>query len=389
MRVLLLSFYYPPDLSAGSFRMGALVPALLKQLDENDRLDILTTLPNRYASFTEEAMEEESIGAARIRRFKLPGHQSGMRDQSVAFFHYARNVWRWVKKDSYDLVVATSSRLATAALAARVAKRIEAPLYLDIRDIFTDTLQDLLSGNPAMTLILPLLKRVERYTMQRATRINLVSEGFRDYFRSICPEGKFSFHPNGIDEEFIGYDFGFAGTDDRPVILYAGNIGAGQGLECILPKAAVSLGENCKIEVIGDGGMRGRLESDIQRLGLENILLLDPMPRARLLNHYRKADYLLLHLNSYRAFHKVLPSKLFEYGATGKPVLAGVAGFAREFVKRELDHAEVFDPCDAKGMIRAMGKLRLGHYPRTEFISKFRRTAIMNRMAGDILECVA
>jgi glycosyltransferase involved in cell wall biosynthesis len=238
-----------------------------------------------------------------------------------------------------------------------------------------------------MALILPLLRRVERYTMRRATRINLVSEGFRDYFRKICPNGNFSFHPNGIDEEFIGHDFSRVGTNDRPVILYAGNIGAGQGLECILPQAAVRLGEACRIEVIGDGGMRRQLESEIQRLGLKNILLLDPMPRARLLDHYGKADYLLLHLNDYRAFHKVLPSKLFEYGATGKPVLAGVAGFAREFINRELDHAEVFDPCDAEGMIRALGKLRPGHYYRTEFIAKFRRTAIMDRMAGDILEC--
>ena len=51
MRILLLSFYYPPDLSAGSFRAAALVKALTQAGSTGLTIDVLTTVPNRYKSF--------------------------------------------------------------------------------------------------------------------------------------------------------------------------------------------------------------------------------------------------------------------------------------------------------------------------------------------------
>ena len=57
MKILVLSFYYQPDLCAGSFRTTALIRELKKYTDLE--IDILTTMPNRYASFGVEALEEE------------------------------------------------------------------------------------------------------------------------------------------------------------------------------------------------------------------------------------------------------------------------------------------------------------------------------------------
>ena len=51
--------------------------------------------------------------------------------------------------ERYDLIFATSSRLMTAALAAWVSRRSGAPLYLDIRDLFVDTMNDVLSSRVA------------------------------------------------------------------------------------------------------------------------------------------------------------------------------------------------------------------------------------------------
>src|SRR6185503_3990510 len=56
----------------------------------------------------------------------------------------ARPVARLPRGRSYDLVYATSSRLLTAALGGLVARRTNAVLYLDIRDIFVDTINDVL-----------------------------------------------------------------------------------------------------------------------------------------------------------------------------------------------------------------------------------------------------
>jgi len=104
------------------------------------------------------------------------------------------------------VVFATSSRLFTAFLGAVIARMKSARLYLDIRDIFTDTMKSLLSP-PVSWIVLPIFLLVERFTISKADKVNLVSEGFREYFNNIAPEKEFSFFTNGIDEEFVGVSF--------------------------------------------------------------------------------------------------------------------------------------------------------------------------------------
>ena len=112
------------------------------------------------------------------------------------------------------------------------------------------------------------------------------------------------------------------------------------------------------------------------------------MPRAVLHEHYREADILFLHLNDHAAFHKVLPSKIFEYAATGKKILAGVAGHAADFLRTEVPDAELFAPCDAAGMVAALDRLIAAEAPvdREAFHKTFARKAIMRRMAQDVLD---
>lgn len=62
MKLLILSNYFTPDFSAGSFRMQALVEALELHRAEGLEVDLITTLPNRYASMKAEALEHEDRG---------------------------------------------------------------------------------------------------------------------------------------------------------------------------------------------------------------------------------------------------------------------------------------------------------------------------------------
>jgi len=272
----------------------------------------------------------------------------------------------------------------TAALGALVANRVSTPLYLDIRDIFTDTMQDILAGR-ALRHLVPFFKKIERYTVRSSERINLVSGGFEEHFRALAPDREFTVYTNGIDEEFLDIYFANPIPNPRPVILYAGNIGEGQGLHRVLPEAARQLVGRAKFLVIGDGGARIKLERAILLSGIDNIEVVPPVPRAQLLQFYKKADVLFLHLNDYDAFRRVLPSKIFEYAATGKPILAGVGGYAREFISKNISNAVVFNPCDPRGLMEGFGKLKHGLVTRKDFIRRFSRTRIMADMARDIL----
>ena len=111
MKLLILSFYYQPDLSAGSFRTTALVDALLEQLPADAHIELITTLPNRYSSFSSQAPELEKHPRLTIRRVALPGHKSGMVDQARAFLVYANAARKIVRNQDYDLVSVSYTHL--------------------------------------------------------------------------------------------------------------------------------------------------------------------------------------------------------------------------------------------------------------------------------------
>lgn len=386
----MLSFYYYPDLSAGSFRTTALIKALTEKLPQGASVEVVTTLPNRYRTFSSECAELETYPGLEIRRIRLPGHYSGMVDQSRAFLHFAKEVKHHVGSRQYDVVYATSSRLMTAALGAWVAKWQKAKLYLDIRDLFVDTIKHVLPRRVVL-LTRPLFSLIERWTIRQADKVNLVSGGFKTYFYTRYPSLHCSFFTNGIDEEFIGADAHLKGLNPaHPVltVLYAGNIGEGQGLHAIVPALAKRMRGRIFFKLIGDGGRAPALKMALQEAGVDNVVLLPPMKRDQLIHAYQEADILFLHLNDYDAFKKVLPSKLFEYAAMGKPIWAGVSGYAADFVKSEITNAAVFHPCDVAEAQEVFEKLSLMNTRRPEFIDKYARTKLMRAMAADLLSVV-
>lgn len=387
-KILILTFYYEPDLCAGSFRVSPLVKTLRDLAPSEVQMDVLSTMPNRYATFRKvpPPEEENPRPGLRILRISLPLHRSGMLDQARSFMAYACGVWRHVRGQKYDLVVASSSRLMTAFLASRVAAAHGSRLFLDIRDIFIENMEDVIPHG-LFSLIRPIFRCLEISTYHRADRINLISPAFRDYF-SEFPGNRLSTFTNGIDDEFLGLGEGTA----RPTpphgitrILYAGNIGEGQGLERILPAIAKNLGDKVKFEVVGDGGRRRQLLTALRRQGIRNVEWFPPMERSRLLSKYREADILFLHLNRHPAFRRLLPSKIFEYAGTGKPIWAGLCGFSREFAQQNIDNCAVFESGDVDEALRVFSRLRPEFSARLGFVEKFRRRKIDQAMASDII----
>ena len=119
-------------------------------------------------------------------------------------------------------------------------------------------------------------------------------------------------------------------------MLYAGNVGAGQNLHLVIPQLAERLRGKAKFSIIGDGGRIEELNAAVEDSQLQEVISIQPpIGRKDLIKRYMEADVLFLHLNAHEAFHKVLPSKIFEYASLGKPLLAGVSGFAATFLETD------------------------------------------------------
>jgi glycosyltransferase involved in cell wall biosynthesis len=386
VRILLLTFYYPPDIGPGPLRAESLVTALQAQGRDDLVIEVLTTMPNRYQAIATDAPEEQQIGSVRVGRIRLPSHRSGMKDQSMAFGAFAMEVLRRTRGHRWDLVISTSSRLMTQALATVVARRSGARLFLDVRDLFTETIDQVLD-HPLFRVALPAFRQVERWTYRQAAGVNVVSPAFVSHVETLRPGRPVRVFTNGIDDVFLRTDFTAPPSPEPPLVVYAGNLGDGQGVHRVLPRVAAEWVGRARFRLVGDGGRRPELAHATTEAGLPNVEILDPVPRARLMEQYREARVLFLHLNDLAAFRKVLPSKIFEYAATGKPILAGVGGFAAEFLRAEVPGVEVFAPCDVAGMSAALDRLLQGptRIDRTDFCRRYRRDEVMRGLAESVL----
>ena len=68
-RIVYLTFYFKPDLCAGSFRNSPLALDLANQANSrNTIIDVYTTLPNRYSTFDLHAPAYEEFNNLRIQK---------------------------------------------------------------------------------------------------------------------------------------------------------------------------------------------------------------------------------------------------------------------------------------------------------------------------------
>lgn len=390
-RIVYLTFYFKPDLCAGSFRNSSLAIELSRQAKLNNTIvDLYTTSPNRYNTFKLAAPKYEELDNLRIHRVFLPTHKSGMIDQILAFSKFYLEVIKMNRDKTADLVFASSSRLFTAFLGYKIAKKSNAILFLDIRDIFVDTMNDVLRPSIFKPIIILLLKYIERKTFNYAAHINLISAGFKEYLLDL-KNVNFSFFSNGIDEEFLKNDDSLEKTkiNNSKLIVYAGNIGEGQGLEKIIPQAAKILGINFTFLIYGDGGTKSKLQKEIDNLKVKNVILKNPVSRSDLKNIYNTANYLFLHLNDYPAFKKVLPSKIFELSTFNKTILAGVSGYSADFIKKEVSNSYVFNPCDIDSLVWFLkNDKKSKQINRKKFKKKFSRSTINKQLSANIINYI-
>ncbi|HCJ11989.1 MAG TPA: glycosyltransferase WbuB [Opitutae bacterium] len=379
MNILVLTLNYIPDLSAGSFRVTALVEAL-RQAPQCS-VDVVTALPNRYSGFCPKIQEDPE--GFNIHRIALPQHKGTLISQVRAYRHFIAGVLDYTKNKHYNCVVASSSRLMTAVLGAIIAKKTRAKLYLDIRDIFAESLPDVLPLKLGYALK-PLLSCLERWAIGRADRVNLVSEGFLEYFQKRYPKRSFTCWTNGVDSEFCS----LSSKQPGPIlnILYAGNIGLAQGLHLIVPQLAKRLEHRARFTLIGSGNGLRKLTRELEKQRVDNVDLLPPQERKTLVESYENADILFLHLTTQKAFLKVLPSKLFEYAATGKPIWAGLAGYAARFVSSQIENAALFDPENVEQALSALDRLNRESTPRTDFVARYSRETLSRQIAKDIID---
>lgn len=236
-----------------------------------------------------------------------------------------------------DIIVATSPQFFTAVggwLAAKIKRK---PWVMEVRDLWPESIRAVEAVKH--TWILDLLERVELRLYRSAARVVVVTDSFRtDLIRRGIDPDKIDVIKNGVlldqyvprpKEVTLLRELNLA---NKFIIGYLGTHGMAHGLDFIL-RAAKDAPTNVHFLFIGDGAEKKKLIELKDQLGLANVTMLDPVPRESVARYISIIDVALVSLRRSDTFKTVLPSKIFENAAMGKPILLGVEGEAKELVE--------------------------------------------------------
>lgn len=355
-RVLFITYYFPPSGGPGvqrSLKFSKYLPAFgweptvltvrperasYPSLDSKMLDEIPPGLPvertgawDPYAAYARllGQKKEETVGVAFIggeeeswkqRLGKWVRANLFLPDARVGWVPFAvRRGLELLQQERFDVILTSGPPQSVHLIGRALARRSGLPWCADFRDPWTD-----ISYYRELPLT-PLARRIdaglERSVLREADRVIAVSPSLRRMLARKT-ETPISVIMNGFDEaDFEGNE---VRTQEKFVIAHVGNLAASQNPDALW-KALRQMREQGfipELRLLMVGNVDAAVRKEIAEYGLEDMLDLIPyVPHDEAVAYMRGASLLLLCINQVPNAECIMTGKLFEYLASGRPVL--------------------------------------------------------------------
>lgn len=388
MRILILSQYFAPEVTAARVRLQAFAEGLARC---GHQVEVICEVPNHPEGVVLDGYRGKLLTSRHLDGFTAryvwvyARPEKTTRNRLLFYGSYAAMAAAvGMASRKADAVLVSSPPLPAAAAAALVAKRHGAPWVFDVRDLWPEAA--VILGELTDRRIIRWAERLERRLYADADAIVTVTEPFRRDIVAKLPsedtEKKIHVIPNGTTREFLDAadtevdrsEFGL--PKDRFVWTYAGNVGIAQGLETAV-EAEELLGEDFTLLIVGAGPRLQAIRERAARLPDNAVRfhgLVQPDVAIRCM---RASDALLVPLDRQPELAKFVPSKLFDFCAVGRPVILAAGGEARRLA---LDAGAVLPvpPGDASALAAAVRDLKDNAVLRARLVALGQRFAAAN-----------
>ncbi len=358
MQILYISQYFPPEMGAPSARVSELANHWVKA---GHRVTVLTGFPNHptgklhpgYRTKFRRLIYREMVGGVEVIRTWLmpfPNRKSYERIFNYASFWISAS-FTGMFLNKPDAIVATTPQLLVGMVGWLLGKFKRVPFVLEVRDIWPDSIVASDVGSDE-TLLIRALRKIASFLYRSSDHIVVVTSAFKSYLIENLETSveKISIVQNGIETDFFASNNGIEktraklGVEGKFVLSYIGTHGFAHGLGTAL-RAAALLNEVCHeivIIFVGEGAEKKNLVAEAEKSNLSNVVFLDSQPRHKIPSIIRASDVCMVLLKKRDIFKTVIPTKMLEFLACGRPVILGVDGQARKIL--EVAQAGIYIP---------------------------------------------
>lgn len=343
MKILFLTDNFPPETNAPANRT---FEHCREWVREGATVKVITCAPNFpegkvFEGYTNSLYKREmmeGISVARVKTYiaenkgflkRTLDHVSFMMGAILAAPFQGRP----------DVIVATSPQFFTLLAGVATKYLMRRPLVLEIRDLWPDSIVAV--GAMKESAAIKFLRVLERFAYRSSDKIIVVTESFKkELVERGIPASKVDVVFNGVDrDKFQTTADSFRkelNLEGKKVFGYLGTIGMAHNIELLVDVAErVKDDPTIHILIAGAGAAYEPLEQKVKESGLTNISLIPRQTRDKMPALWSTLDVSLVILRDRDIFRTVLPSKIFESMAMGKPILIAVPeGEATEMVRR-------------------------------------------------------
>lgn len=274
MRVLMLSWEYPPNLVGGlGSHVAALAPALAAQ-----GVDLTIITPRWKGGERVERINEHAVVYRVDPPVESPGNlYADAQQTNINLELFVLELWE--RNGAYDLIHAHDWLVAPVAMALKQLYRV--PLVATMHATERGRSRGQLEGDMSTAI-----NGVEWWLTYEAWRViaasHFMANEVRNYFE--LPLDKISIIPNGVDPlRFEGLTH--TGTTefrdqwalpDEKIVLYVGRVVYEKGVHLLVEAAhrLMSRGARVKFILAGKGSMLDSLRQRVAELGLQDRVLL-------------------------------------------------------------------------------------------------------------------
>lgn len=356
MHILLIHQAFASDSQAGGTRHFELATYLVRH---GHRVTVIAG-PISYMTGRRSTLDSTEHGLDVVWPRVYGGWGPGFVGRLSAFVSFMISSWiAACRIRDVDVIWGTSPPIFQAISAYLTALLRRRPFVLEIRDLWPGFAVEMeVLRNK---LLIWLSEGLERLLYRKATRVVVNSPGFSQHVfeRSGAQQRLPNVIPNGVDLETFDARLregnGWPDWDSEKFnVVYAGALGAANGLDVVLAAATV-LRDDMEIRfvLIGDGRDKVRLASEARRRGLTNVAFVPAMPKSAMPSVLKRANLCLATLQPLPLFATTYPNKVFDYMAAGRPTIVAIDGVIREVIETAQAGTYV-PPGDGAALARAV-----------------------------------
>lgn len=396
MKILYVSQYFPPEMGAPAARVAELSRHWARMGHE---VTVLTGFPNHPTGVVPEDWRSrlhrlhcaETVDGVRVVRtwlWPLPNRKAHERIRNYASFCVSAAISGLALRKP-NVIIATSPQLLCAFSGWWLAFWKRIPFVFEVRDLWPESLVAVGVGSEGGA-IHRTLSTIAGFLYRRASCIVVVSPAFKDHLMRFwtVPAARISIVENGVETDLFRLDPNATEVrkqlklEKRFLICYIGTMGNAHGLETLIAAAQelqTSLPDALFL-LIGEGAEKERIIKLAAARGLTNTLFLGQQPRDRIPAYVSAADVCLVMLKKTELFKTVIPTKLLEYMACERAVIASVDGQARQIIE-ESGGGVFVEPENCGELVKAVidmagnsdRRLRMGASGRQYIVNRFSR----------------